>query len=269
MDYEKTGKVIADGRRKKNLTQKQLAERIRVSDRTVSKWECGKGFPDPSLLEPLSDALEIPLLDLVRGERVEIQPDEELRFREGFRILLCEGKKRAAGICKRLLGIGLLLLIGGELAFFLHTGGDGLHRWEWVREIRTQYERECAGYSERGVYRAEWISGDKRIVMTDTGAIEELLAQVSAIRLGEEYKNWGPGAVSGYLILTTEDGEMADSRFVLQFPAFTISAGIGDAVGRTYSYEASIQKEDAFTVLNDTICRFADEGRAVRHDLGA
>lgn len=47
--------------REKGLTQKQLAEQLGVSDRTVSKWERGAGFPDVSLLAPLSDALEVPV----------------------------------------------------------------------------------------------------------------------------------------------------------------------------------------------------------------
>lgn len=69
MDVQKTGALIAAARKSKGWTQKQLADRLQLSDRTVSKWERGAGFPDISLLEPLADALELEVLDLLRGER--------------------------------------------------------------------------------------------------------------------------------------------------------------------------------------------------------
>ena len=52
MDQIKTGKFIADERKKKGYTQRQLAERLEISDKTISKWERGNGFPEISLLLP-------------------------------------------------------------------------------------------------------------------------------------------------------------------------------------------------------------------------
>ena len=79
MDNKKTGALIAARRQELGLTQKQLAERLSVSDRAVSKWERGAGFPDVSLLEPLADALELSILELIHGERMtpEEQPSPE------------------------------------------------------------------------------------------------------------------------------------------------------------------------------------------------
>ena len=70
MDQIKTGKFIAEIRRSQDLTQKQLAEILSISDKTVSKWECGKGLPEVSLMLPLCDALGISVNDLLSGERV-------------------------------------------------------------------------------------------------------------------------------------------------------------------------------------------------------
>ena len=53
------------------MTQKELAAVLHVSDRAVSKWKRGAGFPDVSLLEPLAAALDLRVLDLLRGERTE------------------------------------------------------------------------------------------------------------------------------------------------------------------------------------------------------
>ena len=79
MDNKKTGALIAARRQELGLTQRELAERLNVSDRTVSKWERGAGFPDVSLLEPLADALELSILELIHGERMapEEQPSPE------------------------------------------------------------------------------------------------------------------------------------------------------------------------------------------------
>lgn len=65
-----TGKIIKDLREKQNLTQSKLAEDISVSDKTISKWETGKGLPDISLLEPLSNALGVSVIELMNGEQI-------------------------------------------------------------------------------------------------------------------------------------------------------------------------------------------------------
>lgn len=68
MENYVTGAIIRDLREKKRLTQKQLAERIAVSDKAVSKWETGKGLPDITLLEPLAAALGVSVAELLSGE---------------------------------------------------------------------------------------------------------------------------------------------------------------------------------------------------------
>ena len=73
-NYEKTGALIAVARREKNMTQKQLAALLHLSDTTISKWERGKGFPDVSLVLPLCEALSLTAAELFAGERQQ-QPD--------------------------------------------------------------------------------------------------------------------------------------------------------------------------------------------------
>lgn len=77
MDNEKTGKLIRTLRTEKGITQKELAEKIQVSNAAVSKWENGHGFPDISLLEPLAEALDISIAELVSGERNLITPEKK------------------------------------------------------------------------------------------------------------------------------------------------------------------------------------------------
>ncbi len=65
-----TGKIIKELREKENLTQIMLANMINVSDKTISKWETGKGLPDISLIEPLSKALKVSVIELMNGEYI-------------------------------------------------------------------------------------------------------------------------------------------------------------------------------------------------------
>lgn len=69
MDSKVFGQFIAGVRREKSMTQAELAERIGVTDKAVSRWERGVGFPDINLLEPLAGALGLSVLELMRSER--------------------------------------------------------------------------------------------------------------------------------------------------------------------------------------------------------
>lgn len=73
MDRYVTGAVIRKLREGKKMTQEELADKIYVSSKAVSKWETGQGFPDISLLEPLANALGISVIELLSGEDVKNQ----------------------------------------------------------------------------------------------------------------------------------------------------------------------------------------------------
>ena len=70
MNQYVTGAVIKELREKKGLTQAELAEKLFVSDKTVSKWEMGKGYPDITLLEPIAQALQVSVTELLSGKAV-------------------------------------------------------------------------------------------------------------------------------------------------------------------------------------------------------
>lgn len=71
MNYDKIGNFILEKRKQKNLTQKELASLIGVTDKAVSKWERGQGCPDVSILEVLSKALDVSILELLKGRIIE------------------------------------------------------------------------------------------------------------------------------------------------------------------------------------------------------
>ena len=84
MDCAKVGKLILQLRKEKGLTQQQVADQINISNKTVSKWECGLGCPDVSLWNELSTVLGADILKLLQGELEPNRPDvgkiNEVRF---------------------------------------------------------------------------------------------------------------------------------------------------------------------------------------------
>ena len=98
MDQIRIGKFIAESRKAKGLTQRQLADTLSISDKTISKWECRKGLPEVSLMLPLCAALDITVNDLLSGEKVSTSDYQEKA--EGNMINLMkeneENKKRMA-----------------------------------------------------------------------------------------------------------------------------------------------------------------------------
>ncbi len=71
MDANATGRFIAELRKQKGYTQKELAEKLMVTDKAISRWETGKGLPDTSLLKPLGDILGVSVGELLSGKRIE------------------------------------------------------------------------------------------------------------------------------------------------------------------------------------------------------
>ena len=71
MDQIKIGKFIFETRKTLGITQRQLADALYISDKTVSKWECGKGLPEVSLMLPLCEELHITVNELLTGEKIE------------------------------------------------------------------------------------------------------------------------------------------------------------------------------------------------------
>lgn len=73
MDQIKIGKFIASCRKEKNMTQRQLADILEISDKTISKWECGKGLPEVQFMLPLCNLLGINVNELLSGEKLSAE----------------------------------------------------------------------------------------------------------------------------------------------------------------------------------------------------
>ena len=109
MNQEKIGKFIAECRKKKKMTQQELAEKLGVSDRTIGNWENGRNMPDLSLFKPLCMELDITLNDLMSGEKVTDTEYQE-KFEENIVNTIAYSTKR---ISKYNQLISLILIIFG------------------------------------------------------------------------------------------------------------------------------------------------------------
>lgn len=104
MDQIKIGRFIAERRKMKDFTQSQLAEKLGITDRAVSKWETGRSLPDSSIMLELCEILEITVNDLLCGEVVTM--DEYNKEMEKKMLELVKEKEKAD---KRLLAIEIIM----------------------------------------------------------------------------------------------------------------------------------------------------------------
>ena len=77
MNQVKIGKFIAECRKNKNMTQAELAEKLNITDRAISKWETGKGMPDSSIMLDLCNELKISVNELLSGEMISMENKNE------------------------------------------------------------------------------------------------------------------------------------------------------------------------------------------------
>ena len=121
MNQEKIGKFIAECRKSKNLTQMQLAEKLNITDRAISKWERGKGLPDSSIMLDLCKELEISVNELLSGEMIEMK-----YYDKKTEELLLQMAKREEEQNKKLL-VSMYVILFTGMALFLIIALTAVH----------------------------------------------------------------------------------------------------------------------------------------------
>ena len=114
MNQEKIGKFIAECRKNKKMTQAELAEKLNITDRAISKWETGKGMPDTSIMLDLCNELGITVNELLSGEVIEMN-----NYEKKTEELLLEMAKREEEQNKRLLLAMYIILITSAIFYFI------------------------------------------------------------------------------------------------------------------------------------------------------
>lgn len=136
MDAKWTGQLIAARRRELGLSQTELAERLHVTDKAVSRWETGRGMPAVDLLEPLAEVLGLTVSELLSGQR--LTPEELPKTADS---LLTESLRRNVRMVWRGV-LGVLLAVAAVLGCYA-----GYHWWTSVPETDTEgLTRQAAEY---------------------------------------------------------------------------------------------------------------------------
>lgn len=126
MDQVKIGKFIAEERKRKGYTQKQLSEKLGISDKTISKWERGNGFPEVSLLLPLCSELEITVNELLSGERVS-EEDYRKKAEENMVNLVREAQESKKKIILSIMVCGFTII--ATVPLFIISGLLVMENW--------------------------------------------------------------------------------------------------------------------------------------------
>lgn len=131
MNQIRIGKFIAEQRKKNNLTQMQLAEKLNITDRAISKWENGKAMPDSSIMLDLCNELKISVNELLSGEIIKME-DYKKQAEEN----LLEMKKEREEKDKQLLNLEIVIGYFSSLTFLiLIFVASFVEMQSWIRLI--------------------------------------------------------------------------------------------------------------------------------------
>ncbi|MDE6110317.1 MAG: helix-turn-helix transcriptional regulator, partial [Eubacterium sp.] len=126
MNNIKSGLFIKEKRNKKNLTQKELAELLNCTDKAISRWETGKGFPEVSFLIPLSEALDVSVNEIILGESIKNEQIIEKTDDVLVKTIKTSNKKINTA---NLIEFGLLILMEAYAFYIFPLSGDVDNGW--------------------------------------------------------------------------------------------------------------------------------------------
>lgn len=138
MNENKTGTFISALRKEKELTQAQLAEKLNVTDKAISRWETGKGMPDSSLLIPLANILDITVNELLTGEKI---PEETFKQKSDDNLVDAvqknENAVKQSKIAKMLLIVAVIFCVF-SISFLIKTMIDKRNTVTYVGDFGTK-----------------------------------------------------------------------------------------------------------------------------------
>lgn len=114
MEQAKVGKFIAECRKNKNMTQAELAEKLNITDRAISKWETGKGMPDSSIMLELCNELDISVNELLSGEVIKVE-----NYNQKAEENLLEMKKQKEKTDREMLRLEIVIGYISTITFFI------------------------------------------------------------------------------------------------------------------------------------------------------
>jgi len=168
MNQEKIGKFITTCRKEKNLTQEELAEKLNVSNKSVSRWENGKNMPDYSVLNDLCNILDININELLSGEKDNKETIENLDMilKEYYKM------KKQKERLKKIIIIGTVVTIQILLVVFTiliinYEYDNRLHQTTNIKDYN-----DVIGSNAKGIYESKWGMSEEIFPKKLTGKVE-------------------------------------------------------------------------------------------------
>lgn len=240
MDAIKTGGLIAQTRKEKELTQKDLSERLHVSVQAVSKWERGLSCPDIGLLEPLAEALGLTVTELLSGQRGE-QPGEEA-VRDSLRFGLAQlGPKIRRWRWLFILAAALLLAVLAGLGYIWVRDNTELlpQRETVVRPVvvtnRESTMAQAAGKLEGHLYQVDFADNVTRCSFQWELWTHQGLKQSWAAGERERY---GDGRRKLIAVAISTGGSQLDYGISLEMPSGIAAYGLNGTLKPSYMGQA-------------------------------
>ena len=224
MDPKKTGTIILDARKKLNMTQKDLADKLYVSDKAVSKWERGLCFPDISVLIPLTEILKISLYDLLRGERMnKAEVEETLKDTINYsNSELKRKKKKYLTICSIIVGVialvslVTLVVVGKDNGIGALVDRDTIYDISYYTDYKTTIESAESEKIELIVMKMP-LSWKERTfkIEEDTIKVNYTVSYKDVVKAynDEEYVKLAMLDIASIMFTTVSDVETIEIRF--------------------------------------------------------
>lgn len=241
MDPKKTGNIIFEARRQANMTQKELADKLYVSDKAVSKWERGLCFPDIAVLIPLTEVLNISLYDLLRGEKVNKKEVEEtLKNTINYsNSELNRKKKKYFAVCSAIV---VAVLIISAISIILISNNN---------EMKPIVKKDA-------IHEINYYSKYKTSINDENGEKVELLLMKLPLNWKERTFNIDDNKINinyevsyDKVVKTYKDKEYVNSAIIdIATVLFTIVSDVDNITIRFTDYNYSISKEDMKNVYS-------------------
>lgn len=133
MNEHRIGQFIAELRKEKNMTQKDLAGQLHITDKAISKWERGLSCPDISLLSPLADLLGVTVSELLNAKKNETPPQDVMESVDHALAYAEKSSKRSIASFRHILTISFsaILLLGILVCVICDVAISGALTWSW------------------------------------------------------------------------------------------------------------------------------------------
>lgn len=195
------GRFIAELRKEKRLTQNELAEKLQVTNKAISRWETGEGFPDVTMLPDLADIFDVSVDELLRGKRKsnrDLRPDKRLKLRFSNALLIIKGLLVLGYILFTALAYTTFKVWIGGIAFAVLA----LASFIWFFIERNRYIALC-DYNEGD--RLTLFMEERNIVTTTATLSAMVLVMIVLVGLTGMYAN-GVIAISDYIVWGSVSG---------------------------------------------------------------